>query len=268
MGPVSNYNSCDTKIRLRLVSIMHILLTNDDGVFATGLAAIYRKLIRLGRVSIVAPAESKSGASHSITLEPLMCDKIDLTGKFAAYSVNGSPADCVKLGIMELVTGPIDMVVSGMNHGANVGVNVYYSGTVAAAMEAAFFSVPSVALSVACEENTDFDAAAEYGFAVIEKLLPLEAGSVININVPMLSKGKPKGVKVVAQSTSGYHEHYVSRPNERGQMMYQLGGGGHRDEKTACTDTTALIDGFITVTALHFDMTDHEGNQTLEQIKW
>lgn len=210
---------------------MHILLTNDDGIFAPGLAAIYKKLIRLGQVSVVAPAEAKSGASHSITLEPLMCDKVDLTGKFAGYSVSGSPADCVKLGIMELVTEPIDLVVSGMNHGANVGVNVYYSGTVAAAMEAAFFSIPSVALSVAYEEDTDFDAAAEYGLGVIEKLLPVGAGSVININVPMLSKGKPKGVKVVSQSTSGYREHYESRENERGQKMYQLGGGDHRDEK-------------------------------------
>jgi 5'-nucleotidase len=194
MNRASNYNSSDKsdkKIRFRQVWVMHILLTNDDGIFAPGLAAIYKKLIRLGKVSVVAPAEGKSGASHSITLEPLMCDKVDLTGKFAGYSVSGSPADCVKLGIMELTAEPIDLVVSGMNHGANVGVNVYYSGTVAAAMEAAFFSIPSVALSVAYEEDTDFDAAAEYGLGVIEKLLPLGPGSVININVPMLSKGKP-----------------------------------------------------------------------------
>jgi 5'-nucleotidase len=247
---------------------MHILLTNDDGIFAPGLAAMYKKLIRLGQVSVIAPADAKSGASHSITLEPLMCDRVDLTGKFVGYSVSGSPADCVKLGIKELTDQPVDLIVAGMNHGANVGINVYYSGTVAAAMEAAFFSIPSVAVSVAFEEKTDFDAAAEYGLGVIEKLLPLQAPSVINVNIPMLSKGKPKGVKVVAQSTSGYHEHYVSRPNEHGQMMYQLGGGDHRDEKSACKDTTALVDGFITVTALHFDMTDHEANQTLEQITW
>ncbi|HIJ70535.1 MAG TPA: 5'/3'-nucleotidase SurE [Planctomycetes bacterium] len=247
---------------------MHILLTNDDGIFAPGLAAIYKKLTRLGRVSVVAPAESKSGASHSISFEPLMCDKVDLTGKFAGYSVNGSPADCVKLGIMELTDEKVDLVVSGMNHGANVGVNVYYSGTVAAAMEAAFFSIPSVALSVAYEEDTDFDTAAEYGLGVIEKLLPLSPGSVININVPMLSKGEPKGVKVVSQSTSGYHEHYTTQSDEHGQTLYQLGGGNHRDEKSACTDTVALFDGFITVTALHFDMTDHEVNQTLERITW
>jgi len=268
MCGLNDYNRGDAKIRFRPVRFMHILLTNDDGIFAPGLAAMYKRLVRLGEVSVVAPAEGKSGASHSISLEPLMCDKVDLTGKFAGYSVSGSPADCVKLAVMELAEQPTDLVVSGINHGANVGVNVYYSGTVAAAMEAAFFSIPSVALSVAYEEDTDFDAAAQYGLGVIEKLLPLGAGSVININIPMLSKGEPKGVKVVGQSTSGYHEHYTTGCNERGQTVYQLGGGNHRDEKSACTDTTALIDGFITVTALHFDMTDPEGNRRLEQIAW
>jgi len=203
---------------------VHILLTNDDGIFAPGLAAMYKKLVRLGEVSVVAPAEGKSGASHSISLEPLMCDKVDLTGKFSGYSVSGSPADCVKLAVMELTEQPIDLVVSGINHGANVGINVYYSGTVAAAMEAAFFSIPSVAVSVAFEEKTDFDAAAEYGLDIIKKLLPLGHGSVININIPMPSIGEPKGVKVVGQSTSGYYEHYTTRRNERGQMVYQLGG--------------------------------------------
>ncbi|MHC5061179.1 MAG: 5'/3'-nucleotidase SurE [Planctomycetota bacterium] len=247
---------------------MHILLTNDDGIFAPGLAALYKQLVKLGQVTVVAPAESKSGASHSITLEPLMCDEIDLTGKFEGYSVSGSPADCVKLGVKELTDKPIDLVVSGMNYGANVGINVYYSGTVAAAMEAAFFSIPSVAVSVAFEENMDFDAAAAHGLGIIEKLLPLQPGNVINVNIPMLSMGEPKGVKVAAQSTSGYHEHYLSRRNEHGQLEYLLGGGNYRDDEDADTDTVALMDGFITVTALHFDMTDHEANEKLKKTAW
>ena len=247
---------------------MHILLTNDDGIFAPGLAAVYKKLTKLGQVTVVAPSEAKSGASHSISLEPLICDRVDLAGKFAGYSVVGSPADCVKLAVMELTDSPIDLVVSGINYGANVGINVYYSGTVAAAMEAAFFAIPSVALSVAFEEKTDFEAAAEYGFDVIQKLLPLEAGSVVNINIPMLSMGKPKGVRVVGQSTSGYHEHYTTRKNEQGQTLYQLDGGRHRDDQAAFTDVTALIEGFITLTCLHFDMTDYEKNSGLEQIEW
>ena len=152
---------------------MHILLTNDDGIFAPGLAVLYKKLSLIGKVTVAAPAQPKSGASHSISLEPLICDKVDITGKFTGYSVEGSPADCVKLAVMKLIdhdAEPIDLVVSGINCGANVGINVYYSGTVAAAMEAAFYGIPSIALSAALEEDVDFEAACEYGIEVIEKL--------------------------------------------------------------------------------------------------
>ena len=168
---------------------MHILLTNDDGVFAPGLAAVYRHLTKLGDVTVVAPAQPKSGAGHSISLEPLVCEKLDITGKFEAYSVEGSPADCVKVVLNHLVEtsfGPVDLVVSGMNHGANVGIHVFYSGTVAAAVEGAFYGVPSIALSAMYEENLDIEAAAEYGFRVIEQLLPLESGDVVNVNIPAM----------------------------------------------------------------------------------
>ena len=247
---------------------MHILLTNDDGIFAPGLAAMYKQLTKLGRVTVVAPSEVKSAASHSISLDPLNCDKIDLAGKFVGYSVDGSPADCVKLAVMHIAESPIDMVVSGINHGANVGINVYYSGTVAAAMEAAFFAIPAISISAALEDDMNFEASTEYGLEVIKKLLPLTCGNVININIPRLSKGKPKGVRIVPQSTGGFHEHYSSRKNKNGQTIYQLNGGRHRDEEAADTDTNCIYNGYITITALHFDMTDHEKNEELKKIKW
>ena len=249
---------------------MHILLTNDDGIFAPGLAALYKKLTDLGEVTVVAPTETQSGASHSISLEPLICDKVDITGKFIGYSVVGSPADCVKLALMELIKPPaptIDLVVSGMNYGANVGINVCYSGTVAAAMEAAFYSIPSIAVSAAYEESLDFDAAAQHAIEVIKKLLPLKGRNVINVNIPRLSQGRPKGIKVTEQSTRGFEEHYVAHKNEFGQTVYQLTGGDHRDEEKI-TDIIALVDGYITVTALHFDMTDKAGNEKLHKINW
>ena len=250
---------------------MHILLTNDDGIFAPGLAVLYKKLSAMGKVTVVAPSQVKSGASHSISLEPLICDKVDITGKFTGYSVEGSPADCVKLAVEVLIdpaVEPIDLVVSGINRGANVGINVHYSGTVAAAMEAAFYRIPSIALSVASEEEVDFEAACEYGMEVIKKLLPLKPGNVINVNIPMLSKGKPKGVKVVAQSVSGFDEYYTTRQNRAGQTIYQLNGCCHRDEKGAVSDTNCLVDGFITVTALHFNLTDEKKNRRLEKINF
>jgi 5'/3'-nucleotidase SurE len=135
---------------------MRILLTNDDGIFAPGLAAIYKQLIHLGEVLVVAPADSQSGASHAVTFfEPLACAKADIDGLFSGFAVYGSPADCVKLGVIQLHKDPIDLVVAGINNGANVGINVYYSGTVAAAMEGAFLSIPAVALSLAAEAEMD-----------------------------------------------------------------------------------------------------------------
>ncbi len=250
---------------------MHILLTNDDGLFASGLAAMYRRLTELGHVTVVAPAQPKSGAGHSISLEPLVCEKLDITGKFSAYSVEGSPADCVKVALARLIDdthGPVDVVVSGINHGANVGVHVFYSGTVAAAMEAAFESVPSVAVSAACDENFDVHAAADHGFEVIRQLLPLHAGDVININVPVLSEGNPKGIVVVPQSIGGFQENFTVSESKLGQIIFEYTGGRHRDPHVTPADTSSLRQGYITVTALHFDMTNYERNKSLSEIAW
>jgi len=247
---------------------MQILLTNDDGIFAPGLAAIYGELAKIGQVTVVAPAQGRSGASHSITFsQPLVCNKVDINGQFTGFSVQGSPADCVKLACLQLHAEPIDLLVAGINNGANAGINIYYSGTVAAAMEGAFLKIPAVAMSIACEEHTDFEMAAKYCIKILEKLMPVKAGEVINVNIPQLSRGEPKGIMVVPQSTEGFHEHYVRRTDEHGQTVFQLAGGLHRDEDTPA-DTISLAQGFITITALAPGMTDHEKTRQLQQIKW
>ncbi len=247
---------------------MHILLANDDGIFAPGLAAIYKELIKIGDVTVVAPADSRSGTGHSITFNrPIVCNKVDINGLFTGFSVKGSPADCVKLAVMQFCEKPIDLVVAGINNGANVGINTYYSGTVAAAMEAAFLKIPSVAMSVAAEENVDFEKAAQYCIKTLNKILPIKNGEVININIPQLSKGPPKGTRVVPQATEGFDEHYLSQKNELGQTVFQLAGGNHRDEKTP-TDTTSLVEGFITITALALGMTDIEKTSELQKINF
>ena len=247
---------------------MNILLTNDDGIFAPGLTAIYKELVKIGDITVVAPSDGKSGASHSITFqEPLVCNKVDVNGIFTGYSVDGSPADCVKLAYMQLCSEPIDLLVAGINYGANVGINIYYSGTVAAAMEGAFLRIPSVAMSAAWEEHVDFEKTAVHCVNVLKKILPVEEGKVININIPRLSKGEPKSIKVVPQSTEGFHEHYVREQNEQGQSVFQLAGGLYRDEDTE-TDSISVAKGFITVTALSPGMTDHKKNEQLTNIKW
>jgi len=247
---------------------MQILLTNDDGIFAPGLAAIYKELVKMGDVTVVAPAESRSGASHSITFSrPLVCNKVDINGQFTGFSIQGSPADCVKLAVMQLHEGPIDLLVAGINNGANAGINVYYSGTVAAAMEGAFLKIPAVAMSLAAEEQMDFEKAAHYCAKILKKLMPVKKGNVININIPELSKGEPKGVRVVPQSSKGFDEYYIRQKNEQGQTVFQLAGGSHLTDETP-TDTTSLVEGFMTITALAPDMTDHHKTDELQQIKW
>ena len=247
---------------------MQILLTNDDGIFAPGLAAIYKELVKIGDVMVVAPALSRSGASHSVTFhQPLVCNKVDINRRFTGFSVQGSPADCVKLAVMQLCEKPIDLLVAGINNGANAGINVYYSGTVAAAMEGAFLKIPAVAMSLAAEEQMDFESAAEYCTKILKKLMPVKSGEVININIPQLSKGEPKGIRVVPQSSKGFDEYYIPQKNEQGQTVFQLAGGPHRADDTP-TDTTSLVEGFITITALAPDMTNHEKTRRLQKVKW
>lgn len=246
---------------------MHILLTNDDGIFAPGLAALYQQLTKLGKVSVAAPAEVRSGAGHSISLGEITCDYVELVGKFCGWSVDGSPADCVKLALNELI-GPkekIDLVVSGMNHGANVGINVFYSGTVAGAIEAAFYNLPAIAVSAACDEPMDFANAAHYALQAIQTITALPAGCVININIPKLSDGAPKGIRIVPQSTMGFEECYQTQ-TKNGQTVYKLTGGNHRDQHPAFTDVIALQAGYITMTALRKDLTDQMTNELLRAM--
>ena len=247
---------------------MKILLTNDDGIFAPGLAAMYKELVKIGNIVVVAPSDSRSGASHSITFaEPLVCNKVDINGLFTGYSVQGSPADCVKLAVMQLHTEPIDLLVAGINHGANAGINVYYSGTVAAAMEGAFLKIPAVAMSVAAERKMDFEGAAKHCAHVLKKLMPVEKGDVVNVNIPLLSRGRPKGIRVVPQSSKGFDEYYIPQKNEQGQTVFQLAGEHHLTDETPA-DTTSLMEGYITVTALAPDMTDHRKTRKLQSKKW
>lgn len=249
---------------------MHILLTNDDGIFAPGLAALYGQLTRLGKVTVVAPADVQSGSGHSISLRALRCDSVEIVGKFSGYSVEGSPADCVKLAMNELIdsSDPIDLIVSGMNCGANVGINVFYSGTVAGAIEGGFYDLPAVAVSAALDEPMDFENAAAYALRVLKQVLPLAPRQILNLNIPPLSKGKPKGVLVVPQSTHGFEESYQSVEDDNGQSVYTLTGGSHLDPAAdqPATDVQALFAGYITLTGLQMDLTDLQLNELIKKI--
>ncbi len=243
---------------------MRILLTNDDGVYAPGLAALRHGLQELGQVNLVAPATEQSGVGHSITfLEPLVCKKIFDGEDFLGYAVEGSPADCVKLGVSELVDGDIDVVVSGINGGLNAGINVLYSGTVAAAIEGAFFRLNSFAVSLEYDPHADFASAAKLAVPLIRQILAKKdrIPQLYNINLPTAAverfvAGQLPEVHVVPMGVERYGEHYIRRQDPKGRDYFWATNDPPPRRTDHPTDLTALSDGHVTVTPLMFDMTD------------
>ena len=240
---------------------MRILVTNDDGILAPGIAALADALRPLGEIDVVAPESGQSGAAHAITfMAPLISERISTGGKFFGWSVDGSPADCVKLGVHELCNGRPDLVVSGINAGANRGVDVIYSGTVAAAVEAAFIGIPSLAISLEAAGGFDFERAGAYARRIVARAVELgiTPGMVLNVNIPRLDRGSPRGVRVVPQSTAPWTDTYDRRTDPRGRSYFWLTDqGGRAPEQDLETDLVALRAGYITITPLQYDLTQY-----------
>ncbi len=241
---------------------MRILLTNDDGVYAPGLAALGHQLRHLGEVIIVAPATEQSGVGHSITyLTPLVPKSIHRDGRHWAWAVEGSPADCVKLALAELFAdNPIDLVVSGINSGLNAGINVLYSGTVAAAIEGAFFGVTSVAVSLERDDDADYDAAAVIARNVIGQLIRHEesAGGLFNLNIPTAATQSTSEVKIVPMGLAQYGRRYEKRQDPGGRDYYWALWTEPEKAPAEMTDLIQLRSGNTTLTPLHFNLTRHE----------
>jgi 5'-nucleotidase len=250
---------------------MKILLTNDDGILAPGLAALYRVMADLGEVTVVAPAAPQSASGHGITVTgPLATEKVHVEQQFWGISVAGRPADCVKLAMRALMDGPADLVLSGINPGANVGINVLYSGTVAAAAEGAMLGARAVAFSLDARGELDFDRAARYCRAVLDKLLAggLAPGELVNVNIPNMDRGRPKGVRIARQATAALRESYESQVDPLGRLWYWLGEQFSFADPPADTDVVALRQGCIAVTPLHVDLTDSRRLGPLAQLPW
>ncbi len=239
---------------------VQILLTNDDGINAPGLAALERELRQLGDVSVVAPAHEQSGVSHSITfLSPLICREIFEDDHPRGWAVEGSPADCVKIGVFEFCPKRPDLIVSGINGGLNAGINVLYSGTVAAAIEGAFFGITSVAVSLEFDEHAQFDKAARLARPIIEQILQQDHSGtqLYNINIPTVAIGRPTELRVVPMGIERYGEHFLKRTDPRGRDYYWATNEPPPQPSEHETDLTALRKGFVTLTPLQYDMTQH-----------
>jgi 5'-nucleotidase len=238
-----------------------ILLTNDDGIYAPGLAALEKELRRLGEVIVVAPATEQSGVGHSITfLMPLVAKQVFDGDRLRGWAVEGSPADSVKLGIFEFCPRRPDIVVSGMNGGLNAGINVLYSGTVAAAIEGAFFGITSIACSLEYNEHADFARAAEIAVEIIGQVLAKKgpAPELYNLNIPTAACGPNAAeVRIVPMGVSRYGEHYIKRTDPRGRSYYWATNDPPPRPEAEETDLTAITKGFVTLTPLQYNMTKH-----------
>ncbi len=249
---------------------MLILLSNDDGILAPGLAAMCRELKHLGDVHVVAPASGQSAAAHSITItHPLICENVNV-GEFRGQSVEGSPADCVKLAIGTILPRKPELVVSGINNGENVGIHTIYSGTVAAAVEGALLGCPSIAVSLERSPEMDFGRAAKFALTVIRGILANQPqpGHLFNVNIPALKPGWPKGVRVARQSTLPFTDRFESRKDPGGRNYYWLAGAYDDLGAEAGTDFRAQREGYITVVPLKYDLTDDARLASLQSWQW
>jgi 5'-nucleotidase len=248
---------------------MRILLTNDDGIYAKGLNALYSELSQDTDCLIVAPEIEQSAVGHAITIaRPLMVRRATKNGNFLGYAVCGTPADCVKIGIKELSDKPVDLVVSGINRGANAGINVIYSGTVSAATEAVIMGVPALAVSLDTHRDADFTFAARFARKMVQMMMnnPELNNSAINVNVPALPPEEIKGVMVVRQGKGSITEHFEKRIDPRENTYYWISGESQAEQEAKDTDVAVLAQGFITITPIQSDLTRYDLLDDLKKI--
>ncbi|SFU27793.1 5'-nucleotidase /3'-nucleotidase /exopolyphosphatase [Pustulibacterium marinum] len=245
-----------------------ILVTNDDGITAPGIRALIKIMNTLGDVVVVAPDSPQSGMGHAITINStLYCSPITVDdGDQIEYSCSGTPVDCVKLAVNEILNRKPDLCVSGINHGTNSSINVIYSGTMSAAVEAGIEGIPAIGFSLLdFNWEADFDQAAEHIKKIAQNALEngMPSDVVLNVNIPKLRKEEIKGIKVCRQAKASWKEEFDKRVNPQGRQYYWLTGKFVNEDKGEDTDEWALANNYISVVPVQFDLTAHHAIQRL-----
>jgi 5'-nucleotidase len=253
----------------------HILVTNDDGVFAPGLFALVEEMRKLGRVTVLAPDRNWSGGGHVKTLDrALRVKEVGLADGTRAFASDGAPSDCVALATLGFFKEPIDLVVSGINAGANLGHDVTYSGTVTAAMEAVIAGVPGIAVSLEAMDNLtgeiDYGPASRAASKVVRQVIEngLSHEILLNVNVPYLPADKIRGIALTRQGLRVYHSRLDERTDPRGKPYYWIGGDAPTGVPERGTDVGALAEGFVSVTPLQLDLTAYRALTDLNTWHW
>lgn len=253
---------------------MHILVTNDDGVTAAGLLALAQAMRDLGDVSILAPDHNWSASGHVKTLHrPLRVKTVTLGDGTVAMATDGAPSDSVALALMGMVDRPIDLVVSGINPNGNLGHDVTYSGTVTAAMEAVIAGIPGIAFSLVSPdehpEELNYGPAAEIAREIVSAVAAgLDKTTLLNVNVPYLQREQMKGVLVTRQGLRVYRDRLDRRLDPRGRPYYWIGGEHPTGVPDEGTDFGAVMNGYVSVTPLQLDLTNHRKVEQMQSWKW
>ncbi|MCC7451962.1 MAG: 5'/3'-nucleotidase SurE [Anaerolineae bacterium] len=249
---------------------MHILISNDDGILAPGLLALAAAMREFGKVTVIGPEENQSANGHRKTMtKPLRLNATHLADGTPAYSSDGAPADCVALAMLGVIKEPVDMVVSGINRGPNLGQDLTYSGTVAAAFEGTIHHKPSIAFSLDDRSpEADYSTAAEIARRVVRTVInhqmALPPLTLLNVNVPNLLLDNIRGMQITRQGTSVYRDELVARIDPYGRPYYWLGGEAPTGDVTVVgTDIWAVHQGYVSITPIHLDLTAHSMIDTL-----
>lgn len=248
-----------------------ILVTNDDGVSAPGLKALVEAMTEIGHVVVVAPDKPQSGMGHAITIgDPLRIEKVNLFGSIEAYQCSGTPVDCVKLAKDKILMRNPDLCVSGVNHGSNSSINVIYSGTMSAAVEACIESIPAIGFSLLDYSfEADFTASKHYAGIIALGLLKngMPPGTLLNVNIPRLTLDDIKGLRICRQAHAKWEEDYDERLDPRGNKYYWLTGKFVNYDQGEDTDEWALRQGYVSVVPVQFDLTAKHAIEFMEK-KW
>jgi len=240
----------------------YILVVNDDGIYAPGIASLAESMKKIGDVVVVAPLSEQSAVGHAITLlSPLRVTKCSKNDEFFGYGVSGTPADCVKIAYWALLKErEPDLVISGINHGSNTGINVIYSGTASAATEGTILGIPSIAISLATYDEPDFSLAAKFARKLAAKVLAegIRKGTYLNVNIPPIPEDRIEGIEITRQGMAAYRENFDIRVDPHKKTYYWLSGQKmNLKEEPPDTDDLAILNNKISITPIHYDLTHY-----------
>lgn len=248
-----------------------ILVTNDDGVYAGGIQALAETMMEFGEVIIVAPDKPQSGMGHAVTIDNILrLQEVYYPLKnVKAYSTSGTPVDCVKLAIYQILKGRTpDLLVSGINHGSNSSINVIYSGTMSAAVEGAVEGIPSIGFSLLNHApDADFSTAKKFVHTIVKGVFDngMPKGTCMNVNIPDLSDQEIKGIKICRQAKAFWEDAFEKRTNPSGKDYYWILGEFNNHDKGEDTDEWALKNGYVSIVPTHYDLTAHHAIAVLNE---